>query len=332
MLERMNEIMVKKYRLEKMNQQVDQIFDLFICCCSFEDRCLSFLKNIDIGKIKRGVVFYNRECLDYMKENKTELASLLGKKGRFVELLHMNPLYTADQISVCLNELARDKEIKTILLDITTFTHECLLVVIRLLQIKFKEAAIVCAYSNAKEYNPNCEVDEKWLSKGIIELRSVLGYAGSILPAQKTHLILIVGYEHERAISIINELEPNSISLGFGKSDNATTQKNQDANEHYVDLVERMATNYIDLDCFEIKCDNPYETKEKIIEKSRNLEGENIIIIPLNNKISTIGVAMAALENDNLQVCYAPAKVYNYYDYSEAGDMCYMFELCFPED
>lgn len=324
--------MVKHYKLEEVNQHLSQFYDLFICCCSFETRCLSFLKNIDTEKIGTGLIFYNKDCQEYMVENKEELGNLLGKKGEFVELLHSDPLYTADQMSGALDEFVTCGEIKSILLDITTFTHESLLIIIQLLHLKFLNINITCIYSNAKEYSSINKVEEKWLSKGITEIRSVLGYAGSILPAKKTHLILIVGYEYERATSIINELEPNSISLGFGKSDNATTQKNQDANEHYVKLVERMTTNYINIDRFEIKCNNPYETQREIGEKCKKIENANILIVPLNNKISTIGVALAALENDDIQVCYAPAQIYNYYNYSEPGDMCYIFNLLLNDE
>ncbi|MCM1304216.1 MAG: hypothetical protein NC305_14245 [Lachnospiraceae bacterium] len=320
---------MEQYNLTEINQHLGKSFDLIICCCSFEKRCLSFLQNIDLCKIKKGLVFYNKDCIEHLEDNKRVLEHILGKKGIFKELLHSDPLFSADQMNSALNEIAAQQKIDSILLDITTFTHESLLMIIRLLHLRYPSTDIVCVYSNAQEYSSNQDVKEKWLSKGIVEIRSVLGYAGSMLPAKRTHLMLIVGYEYERATSIINELEPNMISLGFGKSDNATTQKNQDANEHYTWLVKRMATNYVDIDCFEIKCNDPFATKRMIIEKCKQFENTNILIVPLNNKISTIGVAMAAMDNEDIQVCYAPAQIYNYNNYSEPGDSCYLFTLNF---
>lgn len=319
--------MVHQYKVNEIGQCLSQSFDLFIGCSSFEMRCLSFIQNFDKEKFTTALVFYNRDCLDYVKTNKEKMESILGEKGTFVELLHSDPIYTADQIKNSLLTISKKQEIASILLDITTFTHESLLIIVRLLRLVFPTAIIQCTYINAREYSSKDEMKNKWLSKGIAEIRSVLGYAGNILPAQKTHLILIVGYEYERAIGIINALEPNCISLGFGRSDNATTQKDQDANEHYAWLVEQMATNYVDLDCFEVKCNDPFATSEALLKKLEDIENRNVLIVPLNNKISTIGVAIASVSNDNVQVCYAPALIYNYDNYSEPGDTCYLFEL-----
>ena len=318
---------MEQYNLRDINKHLGKTFDLIICCCSFEERCLSILQNIDLCKIRRGLVFYNKDCIEYLEGNKRVLEHILGEKGTFKELLHSDPLFSADQMNSTLCEIAAQQKIDSILLDITTFTHESLLMIIRLLRLRYPNTDIACVYSNAQEYSSNQNVKEKWLSKGIVEIRSVLGYAGSILPAKRHHLMLIVGYEYERATSIINELEPNMISLGFGKSDNATTQKNRDANEHYTWLVKRMATNYVDIDCFEIKCNDPFVTKKIIIEKCSQFKNTNILIVPLNNKISTIGVGMAAMDNEDIQICYAPAQVYNYSNYSEPGDSCYFFPL-----
>lgn len=318
---------MQQYNLAEINGKIEQHFDLFICCSSFEMRCISFVNNFDTNRIKNALVFYNKDCLEHIQNNSEYLRNRLGEKACFIEMLHSDPLYTADQIKMALQTLSEKETINSILVDITTFTHESLLLIVRLLSIIFPNSEVQCIYSNAREYSSNDKVENKWLSKGIAEIRSVLGYAGNILPAQKTHLILIVGYEYERAMGIINALEPNSISLGFGRSENATTQKDKDANEHYAWIVEQTATNYSDVDCFEVKCNDPFATSEAILEIIKNIEEKNVLIVPLNNKISTIGVALSAMLNDNIQVCYAPALIYNYLNYSEPGDICFFFGL-----
>ncbi len=37
----------------------------------------------------------------------------------------------------------------------------------------------------------------------------------------------------------------------------------------------------------------------------------NIVIAPMNKKISTIGAALLPLENTDIQLCYVPARYYN---------------------
>lgn len=318
---------VQQFNLSKLKQNLGGTFDLLICCCSFEERCISLINNIDLSKVGQRLVFYNEEIANLLEQNRKQMLELLGESTEIVALRQSDPIFTADSISNALDKTATCQNADSILLDITTFTHESLLIVIRLLQIKYPKSEIICAYTNAHEYCPDLDVEEKWLSKGVVEFRSVLGYAGSMLPAQKTYLMLIVGYEYERATSIINILEPNQISLAFGKSDDATTEKNCGANEHYMRLVEGMAANYTDIDCFEIKCNDPFATKKAILEKCKDFGDSNIIIVPLNNKISTVAVAMAATEHENIQVCYAPAQLYNYSNYSKPGDICYFFKL-----
>ena len=66
---------------------------------------------------------------------------------------------------------------------------------------------------------------EKWLSKGVKEIRSVLGFPGEILPSRKNHLIVLTGYEYERAKTIIDILQPYSLALGFGEASNVNADK-----------------------------------------------------------------------------------------------------------
>lgn len=46
----------------------------------------------------------------------------------------------------------------------------------------------------------------------------------------------------------------------------------------------------------------------------------------MNNKMSTVGVALAAMQNENVQICYAPAVIYNESNYSLPGKDCYIFD------
>ena len=65
------------------------------------------------------------------------------------------------------------------------------------------------------------------------------------------------------------------------------------------------------------------------IEELINKYGEeyNIVLSPLNNKVSTIAVAFVALKNENIQVCYASANQYNINEYSTPCDYFLIFEM-----
>ncbi|MDR1896015.1 MAG: hypothetical protein LBR10_04405 [Prevotellaceae bacterium] len=330
--------MVQKYKLSDLKDAIQESYNLFICSASFETRCLSIAKSINKKAIQRAMIIYNSECLSYIGANKESLLNIFTDKSNSVEFKQSDPIFSADNVIISLTELNKKDDILSILLDITTFTHEMLLILLRIFPIVCPNAEITCIYANASEYHPNAYVpngednendaaNKKWLSKGVVEIRSVLGYSGNILPLQKTHLIVIVGYEHERAASIIKALEPNSLALGYGRPDNATTEKDKEANEQYLELTRQMAVSYDHIDTFDITCDDPFKTFEKISEMVSSQEGKNVLIVPLNNKISTIGVAFTAIKDSNIQLCYAPALIYNYTDYSTPGSNCYVFKI-----
>jgi hypothetical protein len=138
---------------------------------------------------------------------------------------------------------------------------------------------------------------------------------------------MIVGYEHERAAQLIETLEPNSIALGYGRSGSATTEKDKDANEQYLHLVRQVATSFTEVSTFEIPCNDPFGTRDEIKRQISSVNGMNVLIAPMNNKLSTIGVALTCFENGDVQLCYAQALGYNYSNYSKPGRECYIFEI-----
>lgn len=318
--------MVNKYKLSELNEHVAH-YDLFLCSASFENRCLSVSQNVDITKFQNVFIFYMSDFIDYVNTNKKALEDVWESKATCIEMKHSDPLITADNILKAFTKLANKVKVTSVLVDTTTFTHESLLILIQILGVAFPHVKVSYAYTNASAYDSENEKDNKWLSKGVGEIRSVLGYPGDILPTRKTYLMVIVGYEYERAASIINSLEPSSLALGFGRADNATTEKDQGANEHYLNLVKQMASSYQNIDCFEVKCNDPFETSRIIKEKTDAQNEMNTVVVPLNNKISTLGVALAAIKNEKIQLCYAPASVYNYSDYSKPGDHCYIIDM-----
>ena len=54
---------------------------------------------------------------------------------------------------------------------------------------------------------------------------------------------------------------------------------------------------------------------------------DNIAISPLNNKISTIGVAISGLKNEEIQICYASANQYNINAFSKSSDYFLTYNL-----
>jgi hypothetical protein len=320
---------MKKILLNTLPGSISESYDWFVCSASFESRSLSVPTAVSNINIRYCTIFKNHDLAEYVDENFEKIYQIYRDIANVGFLSTVDSIKTADSIMESINTITRKISIKSILLDITSFTHESLLIFMRVIYDKFRDVSVTCVYNGAKEYSVGDEVSNKWLSRGVGDIRSVLGYPGNIMPSKKNHLILIVGYEYERAMSLIEQLEPHSISLGYGKDDRATTDKNREANEWYMHLVDQMASIYTNIIKFDIPCDDICEAKNGItrqidfvIEKNMNA-----IIAPMNNKITTMAAAFAQYEREMAQICYAKPLSYNYLNYSLPSDSCYFFEL-----
>lgn len=317
---------LNKFNLSELNSLLPGDYDLFICSSSFEARCLSVPNAIISKKVKKVIVVTNVDLDEYVGQNTFNLSEKFSS-STVINIKTSDPIQTADNLDSCLVSTLGDNFEGKILLDITAFTHESLLIILRIIYLRSPKAQVTCTYASAAEYSLGDDVKHKWLSRGIGEVRSVLGFPGNIVPSRKTHLILIVGYEHERAAGIIEAIEPNSIALGYGRSGSATTDKDKGANELYMHLVEQMATSFSDVKCFEIPCDDPEGTRNEIQTQIKSAGDMNILLAPMNNKLSTVGAAWAALQDENVQMCYAQALRYNFANYSSPGSQFYFFDF-----
>lgn len=319
--------------LENLRTEFNEKFDLFICFNSFEERCTSIASYIPVDLFGTFLILSNEVLLENEEENLHKLANLLPDDRTIIEKLNLSlPVNVADIIIDRLVNISESHQIKRVFIDITTFTHETLLMLLAIFRERFIEAKIICGYNNAKEYSIDKEdIQSKWLSRGIGEVRSVLGYPGNLKPSQNNLLIVIVGYEFERAARIIDEIDPDYLLIGYNTGKNATTEKDRDASAGYLRLLKNMAAYYEESDDFMVPSDNPYEAYKAMCEKIDTIDKDiNITIVPMNNKLSTLGVALIGLTRPEIQICYAPALIYNTSSYSSPGHMCYVFSFDVP--
>jgi hypothetical protein len=321
---------VEKLNLVDLGAKIIAPVDVFICSSSYETRCRSVADALDPTTVRRALVLEAMDLENYVAGSAAALVERFAPASSVVQVNTRKPLISADNIAKALFGALANEGTHSILVDVTTFTHEILLIFLRLLRAnvdRCNSRDFTFVYTGASEYSVGDAVESKWLSKGVSEVRTVLGYGGASLPTRKTHLIVLVGYEHERASKLIEMLEPNSISLGYGRSGTATTEKDRDSNERYHQLVKRAAASFARVDSFEITCNDPLQTRDAILATAEGAAGSNIVLAPMNNKMSTIGAALAAFKREDIQVCYAPVLSYNVARYSKAGTACYLFDI-----
>ena len=314
--------------IKNLKEHISYPIDAFITFCSFEDRCTSVSANLLMHQVKEKIIFHNQRMPLETAKNLECLKGQLGANTRTEAVDLMQPLILADKMLTVLREVCKPDTCHTVLIDITSFTHEALLILVALCKL-LPVTHFVYAYVNAMEYAPKSENgDEQWLSRGIKEVRSVLGYAGDIKPSQDTVLIVMVGYECERAWKLIDNMSPNELIITYNDNKGSTDQKHKDASKAHAELLNDLAAYYQNPPNYVIASNDPFEAEKGLLEVIDSIsKDKNIIVAPMNNKISTFGAALAALKRPRVQLCYAPAVIYNTSYYSVRGDKCYLFTI-----
>jgi hypothetical protein len=309
-------------------------FDLFICSSSFEKRSTAIADEIKEMSFMGAIICH---YTDNYKEAETNFESLSRqlRRSKKVNFEKDDPISNLDNLLNAILEFRIELESKEckILLDITTFTHEMIMILVYLFKkhLTPPNFLLTIIYSSAQDYSiADKDIKDKWLSRGVGEIRTILGYPGELTPLKKTLLIVFVGYEEERVKSIIELFEPNMVLLGHASSEGAISQSLLEKNKlTYKELMNSLASSLtLEIGRFEFTCKVPDEVVSLLDKLVERYDGNyNIIIASLNNKISTLGCALAGLKYKQVQLCYPTAKQYNYLNYSKQGDNAFLIKI-----
>ena len=271
------------------------------------------------------LVAFNETFGDRVADNVTELCGLFGST-ELCRLRSGDPIFTADSLLEGVEMFWPRKAGARVAVDITAFTRESLLMLLQVLsRRKGDEDEVTFLYLRAREYDVGGEEDAKWLSQGIAEVRSVVGYPGDLLPSRGTHLIVMGGFEHDRAVRLVSECEPAVVSLGVADPADPEARDHQGVNERSMRRVRSLVGPVHE---FRFSGYDAYRAAEDIKRQMKEVGVDmNTIVAPMNTKISTVGAGMVGLEMPEVQLCYAQVDMYNYEAYSEAGDTVYVFRL-----
>jgi hypothetical protein len=295
--------------------------DLVITSASFEERSFAIVRNLQ--EIDNMWVCYNTNEEEFFHDNVIRL-SVLGRTNTQVQFNSDDPLLTGNSLLKSFKELS--PSIKNVLIDITTFTHEGLLILFRFIWL-YKERfnKVFLSYTGADEYDVDeSDPDKKWLTKGTKSIRSVLGYPGLLNPSRKNHLIILFGFESERTQKLIENFEFEKVSLGFGPENDSIKEDHYFINrKRHLRLLEQFPI----AEKFEFSLTDPILCKNQLLARVNMYSQYNTVIVPLNNKISTIGAALSALENNSIQITYVRAHEYNIKGYSRSSEKFYLIDL-----
>lgn len=316
---------IRKYSQAEISLAMPRSSFVLITSASYEDRCLSLPRRI-AGLPQKSIIFGVVDLCPEIMKNLEEMSKIL-RGARLVKTSISDPNKTAGIIDNEIQSIFKEGGGIDVVVDITTFTHEHLMFLVKsLYDSRDKINSLKCVYSGASDYSIAEKGMNKWLSKGCCDVRSVIGFPGLLYPGVDNVLIVIVGYEHERAGYVIDEMAPEQLCLGFGKPDSTTDDAHRTPMELFNRIVE---TNVAMRPCvhkFEFAANNPVEAFASIKNIVSMTPESNHVIVPMNTKLSTLAVAALALHDKNIQVCYAQPDTYNFTGYSIPNDTFHMFD------
>ena len=292
--------------------------DLYICCASFEERCLAGASKMGTKYQTRfSVVFVIEESL-YRKQvdnNLYRLKGMLGarsSRGVFViSCQRDSPIEGIAQLKNIWNQCKpRDLENPFITVDISGFTKIYLMQLLHYLIIDLK-LGLPRMLHTTQTYLPTK------LTKGVTQITTIPNFFGSISLDKQTVLVLFLGFEPERPLAVWKHVNPaKTIAL--------ITNPPRYGNLNYLKYAEKNNSYLLSQPSVEVSgvpSDNPYAVKKVLEAIYGSTKGAfNMVIGPFGTKPQAVGVFLFCLEHPKVQVVYSfPTKYTTSYLWRKPG-------------
>lgn len=308
--------------LANLNKSLSEHYNVFMASASYEDRSLSIMEQLEYINFNHKFVSYSSPHSFIIQDNLS-----IFKKNDFtpIEVNNTNQIETVNNLLSVLNSVLSEDPNSSFLIDISTFTRQTLLILLRLLRNSLSSNnKIQFLYTPAKEYSIGLSYADKWLTRGVLGVSSVFGFSGIIKPSRPYHLIVLMGFEVERALALIESYEPSKITIGYAKKCDSVSEEFYELNKN---KFEQLLSEFPIAQPFEFSCINVEDSNKELLLQVQKYDDYNTVIAPMNNKISTIACAQAAFVNSAIQLAIALPAIYNYKNYSIPSDKCYLVEI-----
>jgi hypothetical protein len=294
--------------------------DLYFVSAGFEDRALSATESLDPDyQSKLGLIYVNKEYFNKSEDCKTkkhlkQLEESMEEHCDEVDVI-MGSWLEADEQLFSLREglqVLDQKDNLNITIDVTAFNREALLVSFNILYSICDDVTTRVLYVSPKEHG-------SWLSKGHQSVRNVIGFAGIQNSSKPTLLAILSGFEDDRAMNTIDEIEPAKVCVGVG--DPPTKESFLQKNKQRQELI----LNRQDTDEFNFPADSIQGSHDAVSQLISEYSDEyNIIMSPMSTKLSTLGMWKAVNDSEEVQVVYTIPSEYNIESYSTGVDSMYV--------
>lgn len=287
-----------------------------LTCVSYEERAVISLKRVlQRGYISKCIlikltdlfIHKNKWNSLYLPDTDAEVKKLWERNYKtMVELLEKWNVEKIEVSELSFRSYRLSKEInryirtnEEVLFDISCLPKNVLLSVLRWCDTKF-----TFLYTRP-EIQKEAETE---FSIGIRGIGIIRGYEGNVRLSRQTFLILILGFEGARALSIFKHFEPYKALALLG---NPTPPLDHEKAQFYLDNARNNNSQLLSnqrVFSSEIPSLDPYACanalKEKISEYIKDTE-MNILISPLGTKPQVLGLFLYWLKHKDIQIVYS---------------------------
>lgn len=282
--------------------------DLFICCASFEERCLCGASRLAPGFRARYSIIFLIEEPFYNQELSTHLARLQAQLSRhtaegvyIIRCQRDNPGEAMGQLkNIWPRARPKDADEPFITIDISGFTKIYLLQLLYFL-VAEQNLGIPRVIHTTQSYAPTR------LTRGVEQITTVPNFFGTISLEKQTLLVLMLGFEPDRSLSVWKHFNPaRTIALIANPPRNGQADYLEYAQKNNAQLISQPGVELRDA-----PPDDPYgvrNTLEAIYHEVR--DSYNVVIGPFGTKPQAVGVFLFCLEHPKVQVVYSYPESY----------------------
>ena len=304
-------------RLDSLDPVDEAQMEIFIGCASFEDRCLGALSRYSSGyRFTHSYLCVYDDFSEARQSNVKAMNESLQAHGPLsvVEVSEGNPSRSIGELLTQVRSLVSNSDAR-VTLDVSTFTKRHLLLLLHALDDAGLWESLRLLYTEPRDYVVDMYLP---MSVGIKEVASIPGFT-NLKPADKPVLLVIMlGYEGDRAMALFQNIEPNETVLLVPKPAYRTEWegRTEELNRQLVSLLGQDAIAYAD-------SRDPLQVKtalSEVIGTRYPTKDWTCLVSPLGTKPQTVGLYLFWRENpDSCAVVYAQPLRHNERYYSEGS-------------
>jgi len=316
-----------KVNIDNIDNELPEDAELLICSINHEKRWSKIALSTNLDNLKELVVINSMQDID--SKSLQPIEEKFGNIINHYKLDNSKSFNAWKQLALDIIPLISNCN-GSVIFDISVLNKELLLFITSQLDSFNLKDKVTFTYVGAKSYGGESSDETIWLSRGVRDIRSVIGFPGGFTPSKNLHhLIILVGFELDRAKELILAYEPTSISLGVGIDPyiDEFYLENQRSMNKIQNFISSLGVVYKSVSEFTFSCSDIHKAKNSILEEVKKYETSNITISPMNTKVSTAALGLAAIENEDIKICYVEPLEYNKECYSKVGDIVSVFKL-----